>query len=347
MSSAPPLMLVTGGLGYIGSHTVVELAQAGFRSLILDNLSNSSFDVLDRLGALCRFPPLFQRGDVRDTPVLKRMLLEHPVSCAVHFAGLKAVGESVEQPLDYYSVNVAGTVSLMMALEAAASPRLVFSSSATVYGHPHLTPIPESHPVAPENPYGRSKLMAEQVMQDACRANSAWSVMCLRYFNPAGAHPSGRLGERPSGTPNNLMPYISQVGSGERAMLDVFGTDYPTSDGTGVRDYVHVVDLAQAHVRAITRISLEPGFQVCNLGTGRGYSVLEVVKAYEKANDVRIPFRARARREGDVAISVADPSLAAAKLGWRSVHSLDDMCRDAARFERVHGERTVSSSVWP
>lgn len=332
-------MLVTGGLGYIGSHTVVELAEAGFRSLILDDLSNSSFDVLDKLNALSRFPPLLQRGDVRDTGLLRRLLLQHPVDCAVHFAGLKAVGESVRQPLDYYSVNTGGTVSLMKALQEASIPRLVFSSSATVYGHATITPIPESHPVAPENPYGRSKLMAEQVIQDACRANPDWSAICLRYFNPAGAHPSGRLGEKPSGTPNNLMPYISQVGSGERPVLEVFGTDYPTSDGTGVRDYVHVVDLAQAHARAISRVLLEPGFQLCNLGTGRGFSVLEVVKAYEKANGLRIPFRVRARRDGDVAVSVADPSLAAAKLGWRSVHSLDDMCRDAARFERINRER--------
>ncbi|MET1161721.1 MAG: UDP-glucose 4-epimerase GalE [Pseudoxanthomonas sp.] len=335
MSSAAPTVLVTGGLGFIGSHTVVELAEAGFRSVIVDDLSNSSLDVLDRLASLCRLAPVFQRGDVRDADLLRSLLLEHPVDCAVHFAGLKAVGESVRIPLDYYSVNVGGTVSLMNALQERGVPKLVFSSSATVYGNPDAVPIPETHRLAPRSPYGRSKLMAEQVIQDACASDDRWSAVCLRYFNPAGAHPSALLGERPSGVPNNLMPYISQVGTGEREQLEIYGADYATSDGTGVRDYVHVVDLAQAHVRAITRVLRERGFEACNLGTGRGYSVFEVVRAYERANGVRIPYRMRARRDGDVDACVADPTQAAHQLGWRAVRSLDDMCRDAARFEQA------------
>lgn len=340
MSAArQPAILVTGGLGYIGSHTVVALSEAGYRVVIVDNLSNSSIEVLDRIEQLCTSSPATYCGDVRDLSLLGTVLERNPVQCAIHFAGLKAVGESVQVPLEYYDVNVNGTLILLRALEASGVRRVVFSSSATVYGDPAVVPVGEDQPTAPASPYGRSKRAAEDILADACGSDPRWGVACLRYFNPAGAHPSGTIGERPNGTPNNLMPYISQVAAGTRASLRVFGSDYPTPDGTGVRDYVHVMDLADAHVRAVQRVLRSPGFEVLNIGTGRGYSVLEVVQAYERAHGGRIPYELAPRRAGDIASCFADVSLAEARLGWRAQRTLDDMCRDAAHFEAARAER--------
>ena len=336
MNSTPPLVLVTGGLGFIGSHTVVALAEAGFRSLIVDDLSNSSLAVLEALEPLCQYPPILQVGDVRDSDLIGALLQGYTPCCAIHFAGLKAVGESVAMPIDYYSVNVGGTIALMKAMQQHGLRKLVFSSSATVYGKPQVVPIPEDHPLDPQSPYGHSKRMAEQVIADACAADEHWSAACLRYFNPAGAHPSGSIGELPRGIPNNLMPYVSQVATRRRKELQVFGSDYQTPDGTGVRDYLHVMDLAEAHVRALAAVNDRRGMRVFNLGTGRGYSVLEVIREYERVNTVRIPYCLAPRRPGDVDACVADPTLAGRDLGWHAKRCLADMCRDAARFERVH-----------
>ena len=340
MSAArQPAILVTGGLGYIGSHTVVALSEAGYRVVIVDNLSNSSIEVLDRIEQLCTSSPATYCGDVRDLALLNTVLERNPVQCAIHFAGLKAVGESVQVPLEYYDVNVNGTLILLRALEVAGVRRVVFSSSATVYGDPAMVPVAEDQPTAPASPYGRTKRAAEDVLADACGSDPRWGVACLRYFNPAGAHPSGTIGERPNGTPNNLMPYVSQVAAGTRACVRVFGSDYPTPDGTGVRDYVHVMDLADAHVRAVERVLQSPGFEVLNIGTGRGYSVLEVLAAYERAHGAPIRHELAPRRAGDVASCYADVARAEARLGWRAQRTLDDMCRDAANFESTRAER--------
>lgn len=334
-----PGVLVTGGLGYIGSHTVVALAEAGYRVVVVDDLSNSSIDVLAPLEALCgRSVPTYC-GDVRDREFLALVLARNPVACAVHFAGLKAVGDSVRMPFDYYDVNINGTLTLARALASAGVRRMVFSSSATVYGDPAVAPTPETHPLAPANPYGRTKRDAEELLADLCASDPEWGAISLRYFNPAGAHPSGTIGERPQGVPNNLLPFIAQVASGERPVLCVFGDDYPTPDGTGVRDYVHVADLADAHVSAVARVLSQPGNEVINLGSGRGYSVLDVVRAYERANEVRIQFEIVSRRPGDVARYLANPARAEQLLDWRATRGIDDMCRDAARFQRMHVER--------
>lgn len=330
---AAPGVLVTGGLGYIGSHTVVALLEAGYKVVVVDDLSNSTIDVLERIEALCGASPAMYCGDVRDRAFLSSVLGREPLACAVHFAGLKAVGESVRLPLEYYDVNVNGTMTLVRAMEGAGVRRVVFSSSATVYGDPLYSPIPESHPLSPANPYGRSKRAAEEVLADLCASDPRWGAMSLRYFNPAGAHPSGVFGERPQGIPNNLLPYVAQVAQGELHALRVFGDDYPTPDGTGVRDYVHVVDLAMAHVAAVARVLDVSGNAAVNLGSGRGYSVLEVVRAYERANATRVPYEIAPRRAGDVARYLADCTLAGQMLGWQATRDLDAMCRDAARFE--------------
>ncbi len=326
-------VLVTGGLGYIGSHAVVALEAAGHRTVILDNLANSERAVLSRLERLCGRAVPFLEGDVRDGPLVEQALRYHDVVACVHFAGLKSVAASVEQPLVYYDVNVGGTVALLAAMRRAGTRRLIFSSSATVYGSPERVPIPETAATAPNNPYGRSKLAAETVIDDECAARPDLAAISLRYFNPAGAHASGLIGERPRGRPDNLMPYVSQVAAGQRPHVDVFGIDYPTPDGTGVRDYVHVVDLAQAHVRALETLRDGGGHARLNLGTGRGYSVLELIHAYQQATGHRVPYAMAPRRAGDIAECYADASLAQTLLDWNAELSLEDMCRDAARFE--------------
>lgn len=327
-------VLVTGGTGYIGSHTCVELMQAGHDVVIYDNLCNSNAAVIARIAKLTGRSPHFTRGDVRDLRGLRTLFAEHRIDAVIHFAGLKAVGESVARPLDYYENNVQGTLTLCRAMDAAGVGVLVFSSSATVYGGAASVPIREDAPLGPANPYGHSKLMVERVLQDlADSAPSRWRVALLRYFNPAGAHPSGLIGEDPQGIPNNLMPNIAQVAVGVRDKVRVYGTDYPTRDGTGVRDYLHVVDLARGHLAALAAMQdRRRGFTV-NLGTGRGVSVLEAVRAFERASGRRIAFERADRRPGDVAECYADPSLAERELGWKANLTIDDMCRDAWRWQ--------------
>lgn len=329
-------ILVTGGLGYIGSHAVVELAAAGYEVVILDNLSNSKRSVLDRLAELCGRRPTFHEGDIRDREAVRKAL----AGCAavIHFAGLKAVGESVAKPLAYYDNNVVGSIRLVETMAEAGVKTLVFSSSATVYGEPQKVPIAEDAPLAATNPYGRTKLFIEEILRDLHRADSSWRIALLRYFNPVGAHPSGRIGEDPNGVPNNLMPFIAQVAIGKRPYLSVFGNDYPTPDGTGVRDYIHVVDLAQGHLAALAALFREEGVLTVNLGTGRGYSVLEMVKAFEAAAGRPVPYRIAPRRPGDVAVCYADPTLAKRRLGWRAQRDLAEMCADLWRWQRQNPE---------
>ncbi|MDO5103135.1 MAG: UDP-glucose 4-epimerase GalE [Lautropia sp.] len=326
-------LLVTGGAGYIGSHTVVELLQSGQNVVILDDFSNSTPKVIDRITELAGRPPVVVEGDAGDRALLTELLSKHPIDATIHFAGFKAVGESVAKPLAYYQNNVSGTVALLECLEAAGVRRFVFSSSATVYGDPASVPIREDFPTGPTNPYGRTKWHIEHILNDLAAANPAWAIGILRYFNPVGAHPSGRIGEDPKGIPNNLMPFVTQVAVGKRPMLSVFGGDYPTPDGTGVRDYIHVVDLALGHLAAVERVMREPGAWTVNLGTGTGYSVLDIVKAFEKASGKTIPYQIVARRPGDVAQCYADPALAAEKLGWRAERDLARMCEDSWRWQ--------------
>jgi len=326
-------ILVTGGAGYIGSHTCVALLAAGYRVVVLDDFSNSHPVAMERVRQLS--PPGLEvvRGDVRDSSLVARILREHGCQRVIHFAGLKAVAESVEQPLEYYSANVAGALSLLRAMRASGVKSLVFSSSATVYGEPRFLPITEDHPLSATNPYGRTKLFIEEMLRDLQRAEPAWRVVILRYFNPVGAHVSGLLGEAPRGLPNNLMPYVAQVAVGRLERLSVWGDDYPTPDGTGVRDYIHVMDLAEGHVRALEGLA-NPGCVVINLGTGRGYSVLEVIRAFEEASGCPIPYVVGPRRSGDVAACYADAGLAARWLGWRARRTLQAMCADHWRWQR-------------
>lgn len=327
-------ILVTGGAGYIGSHTTLALLQAGFEVVVLDNLCNSSAKSLERVTEIAGRAPTFICGDVRDRAQLDRLFAEHPISAVLHFAGLKAVGESVADPLRYYDVNVCGAVTLCQAMQAAGVFSLVFSSSATVYGDPTRVPIDEDQPVGqPANPYGRSKLMVEQVLADLAAANGAWRVALLRYFNPVGAHESGRIGEDPSGIPNNLLPYIAQVAVGKLAELTVFGDDYPTPDGTGVRDYIHVVDLADGHLRALQALHARPGVHVWNLGTGTGTSVLQMLQAFEQASGRMVPYRIAPRRAGDVATCYANPAKAERELGWKATRGLEQMMADTWRWQ--------------
>jgi len=327
-------ILITGGTGFIGSHACVSLAQAGYELVILDNLCNSRVDVIDRLATICGKRPAFVQGDVRDAATLDQVFAEHSISAVIHFAGLKAVGESSEKPLDYYDNNVTGTLQLLAAMTRAAVKTLVFSSSATVYGDPESVPIREDFPRSATNPYGRSKLIVEDILADLHKADSQWRVARLRYFNPVGAHESGLIGERPQGTPNNLMPYVAQVATGQREYLNIWGNDYPTPDGTGVRDYIHVCDLADGHVAALNYLNQEGGLLTVNLGTGHGYSVLEMVKAFEKASGHPVPYKFAQRREGDSAKSWADPSLAKKLLGWHARRGLDEMCAHAWRWQQ-------------
>jgi len=327
-------ILVTGGAGYIGSHTCIELMKGGYDVIILDNLANCRFSVLGRLESLCGHGIEFIEADIRDAAALDKVFAEHDVWSVIHFAGLKAVGESVTEPLSYYANNVSGTITLLSVMRSHGVRNLVFSSSATVYGDPHSVPISEDFPLQPTNPYGRSKLMVEDILRDLAASDPEWRVAILRYFNPVGAHESGILGEDPRGIPNNLLPYVSRVAAGTLPRLAVFGCDYPTTDGTGVRDYIHVVDLAQGHVAALRYLERSRGPVTVNLGTGHGHSVFEIVRAFEKASSHAIPYEVAARRPGDVAACYADPSRATAMLGWQPKRNVDDMCADAWRWQQ-------------
>jgi UDP-glucose 4-epimerase len=330
------VVLLTGATGYIASHTWLALQKAGYAVIGVDDFSNSSPEVLKRIRRLSGSEPVFERADVCDRAALRRIVETHVPVAAVHFAARKAVGESVAMPLDYYANNLGGLFSLCQAMQGAGCRRLVFSSSATVYGVPEVLPIREHAPLSATNPYGQTKLMSETVLRDLMASDERWQVAILRYFNPVGAHESGLIGEDPRGTPNNLMPYVAQVAAGRRAHLQVFGDDYDTADGTGVRDYIHVCDLAQGHVAALDRLLQGGPSLTVNLGTGRGYSVLDVVRAYAQASGREIPCVMAPRRPGDVAACYADPTLAAQLLGWRAVHGLERMCADSWRFQRMN-----------
>lgn len=335
------MILVTGGSGYIGSHTVVELAAAGYDTLIYDNLSNSKKGVLERLGRITGKEPRFVQADVRDRAALREAFSSYPITAVIHFAGLKAVGESVSQPLRYYDNNVNGSICLFETMAEFGVKRLVFSSSATVYGEPATVPIRENFPLAPTNPYGQSKLMVEQLLRDQSVAQPDWHIMLLRYFNPVGAHNSGLIGEDPNGIPNNLFPFVSQTAIGKRKELQVFGGDYPTPDGTGVRDYIHVVDLAKGHIAALAALESRPGVTTVNLGTGQGYSVLDVVRAFERASGRSVPYRIADRRPGDIPTCYADPAYAAEILGWRAELALPAMCADSWRWQSANPDGFV------
>lgn len=326
-------ILLTGAAGYIASHTWLALQASGFRVVGVDNFSNSSPRVLDRLRELAPAPIEFEQADVCDAAAMRAVFQRHRPDAVVHFAAFKAVGESVAQPLAYYRNNLGGLVNTCELMREAGCKRMVFSSSATVYGVPERLPLREDAPTSATNPYGQTKLMGEQILRDLGVADSAWQTACLRYFNPVGAHESGRIGEDPRGTPNNLMPYVAQVAVGRREKLAVFGNDYDTPDGTGVRDYIHVCDLAEGHVAALRYLLAAPRSITVNLGTGQGYSVLDLVRAYEAASGRAVPYEIVARRPGDVAACWADPSFAAEQLGWRAVHGLARMCEDSWRWQ--------------
>ncbi len=332
-------ILVTGGTGFIGSHTCVALNGAGHDVTIIDDLSNSQRDVVDRIEKISGKRPTFVEGDVRDHALLRRIFAQRPVDAVIHFAGLKAVGESVAQPLRYYDCNVGGAIILAEEMAAAGVKTLIFSSSATVYGDPASVPIREDFPRSATNPYGASKLMIEDILADTAKADGQWRIARLRYFNPVGAHESGLIGESPSGIPNNLMPYVAQVATGQRDKLNVFGGDYPTPDGTGVRDYIHVMDLAEGHVAALDALARVGGLLTVNLGTGCGYSVLDMVRAFEKASGRPVPYVIAPRRPGDIAACYADPSLAQSLLGWRAKRGIDEMCADAWRWQCASAAR--------
>lgn len=330
-------ILLTGGTGYIGSHTAVELIQSGEEIVLLDNLSNSSLQIIDRMHTITGHKPTFYQGDIRDKALLRDIFHHHPIDTVLHFAGLKAVGESVQQPLKYYDNNVNGSLILLEEMAHAGIHNLVFSSSATVYGNPNTVPINETAPTGQtHNPYGSSKHIVERILTDLQVAQNHWSIVLLRYFNPVGAHPSGQIGENPRGIPNNLLPYICQVASGKLTQLNIFGGDYPTHDGTGVRDYIHVCDLARGHLDAYRRHRHDAGLHIYNLGTGQGYSVLDIVHAFETANNLTIPYQITARREGDIATCYADPSKAQRELGWQAQHNLQDMMRDSWHWQSLN-----------
>lgn len=329
-------LLLTGATGYIASHTWVALQEAGYHVIGLDNLCNSNREVVNRLAKITGTKPQFVEGDVRDRALLDRLFAEHKIAGAIHFAALKAVGESVSKPLEYYGNNLEGMITLCSAMQTAGVKQLVFSSSATVYGNPHTVPIFEDFPLSATNPYGQTKLMGEQILRDLEKSDPEWRIAFLRYFNPVGAHESGLIGEDPGGIPNNLMPYVAQVAGGRREQLSVYGGDYPTVDGTGVRDYIHVCDLADGHVAALDYLRKHPTGMTVNLGTGRGYSVLEVVKAYERASGRPVPYQIVARRPGDIASCYADPSLAQTLLGWTARHDIDRMCEDSWRWQSMN-----------
>jgi len=329
-------VLVTGGAGYIGSHTVLCLLQAGHQVTVVDNLCNARYEALRRVMELAGRELAFHRVDLRDAEALRAVFRQEPFDAVIHFAALKAVGESVREPLRYFHNNLVGSLTLLQEMDAAGVRDLVFSSSATVYGDPDRVPIPETAPRRAVNPYGRTKLVVEEMLEDLQRAHPAWNILSLRYFNPVGAHESGRIGEDPSGIPNNLMPYVAQVAVGRLPVLHVFGGDYPTPDGTGVRDYIHVMDLAEGHLAALEHLQKRPGWLPLNLGTGRGHSVLEVVEAFQRASGRPIPYRVVDRRPGDVAVCYADPTRAREVLGWEARRDLDGMCQDAWRWQSLN-----------
>jgi len=328
-------IFVTGGAGYIGSHTCVELLEAGYEVVVFDNLSNADEEALRRVVEITGKSLEFVRGDIRDADALRAAM--EGSDAVIHFAGLKAVGESVEKPLEYYDNNVGGTVTLLKVMRELEIKKIVFSSSATVYGDPDFLPLTEEHPLRATNPYGRTKLMIEEILRDLYQSDSRWGIAILRYFNPVGAHESGLIGEDPRGIPNNLMPFISQVAVGKREQLQVFGGDYETPDGTGVRDYIHVVDLARGHLAALKAIN-QPGCEAINLGTGQGYSVLEMVQAFEQASGAKVPYVITGRRPGDIAACYADPSKAEERLGWKAEYGLEKMCVDSWRWQQKNPE---------
>ena len=331
-----PGILLTGAAGYIASHTWLALQAAGYQVVGVDDFSNSSPEVLNRLQRLGGIKPEFERASVGDAAAMAGIFSRHKIDAVVHFAAFKAVGESAARPLAYYRNNIGGLVTVAEAMRSAGCRRFVFSSSATVYGDPQQLPITEASPLSATNPYGQTKLMGEAILRDVGAADPAWQTACLRYFNPVGAHESGLIGEDPRGTPNNLMPYVAQVAVGRREQLSVYGNDYATPDGTGVRDYIHVLDLAEGHVAALRRLFDSPGSLTVNLGTGRGYSVLELVAAYAAASGRAVPYQIVARRPGDVAACYADPGLARQLLGWQARHDLERMCADSWRWQTLN-----------
>jgi len=329
-------ILVTGGAGYIGTHTVVELLNAGNDVIVLDNLSNSSIEALNRVERITGKSVIFYQGDILNKALLQKVFNDHAIDSVIHFAGLKAVGESVAKPLKYYENNVTGTLILCQVMAEFTVKNLVFSSSATVYGDPASLPITEDFPTGATNPYGQSKLMVEHILADVHNADPSWNIARLRYFNPVGAHASGLIGEDPNDIPNNLMPFIAQVAVGKRAALSVFGDDYPTHDGTGVRDYIHVVDLANGHLKALAKLATKPGLVTYNLGTGQGYSVLDMVHAFEKACGNTIAYQIAPRRPGDIAACYADPTHAREDLGWQATHTLEDMANSSWHWQSTN-----------
>ena len=334
-------VLLTGGMGYIGSHTALRLIEQGHQVTIFDNLTNSNASVLNSIQSISLTKPNFVQGDILDTAIVENTLNKFKINAVIHLAGLKAVGESVLTPLSYYKNNVQGTISLLDAMLSCNIGTLVFSSSATVYGAPTHLPITEEHPTDPNNPYGRTKLYIEKILMDTAQSNKDWNVINLRYFNPVGSHPSGLIGDSPNGIPNNLMPYINQVASKLRPFLNIFGDDYSTPDGTGVRDYIHIEDLSDAHLDALNWIhdlqkDTTTNVSTFNIGTGLGYSVLDIIKAYEKINNLEIPYRITSRRKGDIASSYADPTKANSVLGWKASRTLEDMCYSAWNFQKIN-----------
>ena len=328
-------VLVTGGAGFIGSHTVVELQEAGYDVVVIDNLSNASEKSLQRVQEITGKPVKFYKVDIRDREGLEKVFMAEKIDSCIHFAGLKAVGESVAKPWEYYENNIGGTLVLLDVMKKHGVKNIIFSSSSTVYGDPDSVPVTEESPVKKcTNPYGSTKAMQETIFTDIYNADKEWNIVLLRYFNPIGAHPSGKIGENPNGIPNNLMPYITQVAVGKRPFLGVFGNDYPTPDGTGVRDYIHVVDLAKGHVKALDRIKANCGLAIYNLGTGKGYSVLEIVKNFEEASGVKIPYEIQARRPGDIAENYADASKAEREMGWKAEKGIREMCEDSWRWQK-------------
>lgn len=329
-------VLVTGGAGYIGSHTAIELLESGYEVVIVDNLSNSNSIVVDRIKELSKKPVKFYNIDIRNKDEMHVVFKENNIESIIHFAALKAVGESVEKPIEYYSNNLISTLNLFELMREYGVKKFVFSSSATVYGDPHTCPILEDFPLSVTNPYGRTKLMIEQMLVDISKADKSLDIALLRYFNPVGAHKSGRIGEEPNGVPSNLMPYITKIAVGKLKELSVYGNDYPTHDGTGVRDYIHVLDLAAGHVKALQKLEENPGLVVYNLGTGKGYSVLDLVKAFSKASGKEIPYKIVGRRAGDVAMCYADSSKAEKELGWKAKYELEEMCEDSWRWQSMN-----------
>ena len=333
------MILVTGGLGYIGSHTCVELLKRGERLVVMDNLSNSKIEIKDKIKEITGLGFVFYQIDLLDKEGLRKIFTENKIDSVIHFAGLKAVGESVEKPLEYYRNNVCGTINLLEVMKEFDVKKIVFSSSATVYGNPKSVPITEDMPLSTTNPYGTTKLMIEEILQDVAKSDEEFKVVILRYFNPIGAHESGLIGEDPNGIPNNLMPYISKVAAGKLECLNVFGNDYPTHDGTGVRDYIHVVDLAKGHLKALDKLNQnDTGVFIYNLGTGTGYSVLDIITAFEKENGVKVNYRFVERRSGDIAKCYANPNKAFRELEWKAEHTLEDMVRDAWNYEKNNKE---------